>query len=176
MKPNIARPKSNPCHECGGPMMWETRTSFVEYAGHRREYQNTGWWCTKCGEGVLQGAELEKGFAIAAVLRAEVDGVLKPAEVGAIREKLGLTPAAAARLLGGGAKAFYKYERGATPPSVPMSNLLRLLDHDPARLAELPAFSAKGARTQRKARVAAAPSTRAKQKAPASARRSPPRR
>jgi len=132
-------------------MVWEERTSFVAYSRHRREYQNTGWWCTKCGEGILEGAELEKGFAAAAELRAEVDGVLKPAEVIAIRKKLGLTPAVAARALGGGVKAFYKYESGTTPPSVPMSNLLRLLDHDPARLAELPTFSAKRIRSQRKA-------------------------
>ena len=99
----------------------------------------------------LIGEELEKGFVAATELRAEVDGVLKPAEVIAIRKKLGITPAVAARGLGGGPKAFYKYERGTTPPSMPMSNLLRLLDHDPSRLAELPAFSAKRPQSRRKA-------------------------
>ena len=59
-------------------------------------------------EGVLEGEELKKGFTAAAELRAEVDGVLTPAEVRAVRTKLRLSPSGAARALGGGPKAFYR--------------------------------------------------------------------
>jgi hypothetical protein len=41
------------------------------------------------------------------------------------------------RLLGGGLRSFQKYESGKVAVSVPMSNLLRLLSVDPARIEEL---------------------------------------
>lgn len=68
---------------------------------------------------------------------AEVDEVLGPQEVTKVREKLGLSQRAAGELLGGGPRAFQKYEAGKQAVSTPMSNLLRLLVNDPSRLDEL---------------------------------------
>jgi HTH-type transcriptional regulator/antitoxin MqsA len=70
-------------------------------------------------------------------LRAEVHGVLKPDEVRAIRLRLKLSQRKAGELLGGGPRAFQKYESGEVLVSKPMAQLLRLLERDPRRLKEL---------------------------------------
>jgi len=70
-------------------------------------------------------------------LTAEVDGVLGPAEVAEARTALGLSQRKAGELLGGGPRAFQKYESGKQAVSVPMSNLLKLLAKDPSRLREI---------------------------------------
>jgi HTH-type transcriptional regulator / antitoxin MqsA len=57
--------------------------------------------------------------------------------VAAVREKPGLSQRKAGEILGGGPRAFQKYESGSQAVSAPMSNLLRLLAKDPSRLQEL---------------------------------------
>jgi HTH-type transcriptional regulator/antitoxin MqsA len=70
-------------------------------------------------------------------LKAESQGVLKPDAVRAIRLKLKLSQRKAGELLGGGPRAFQKYESGEVIVSRPMTQLLRLLMRDPSRLNEL---------------------------------------
>ena len=62
---------------------------------------------------------------------------MAPAEVRAIREGLGLSQAEAGELLGGGPRAFTKYESGAVKPSVAIVTLLRLLELDPTTIRQL---------------------------------------
>ena len=45
-------------------------------------------------------------------LKARTEGLLEPEEIRRIRKKLGLTQAAAGELIGGGPRAFQKYETG----------------------------------------------------------------
>ena len=89
-------------------------------------------------------------------LRAKVEGVLSPDEVAGIRERLQLSQRRAGELLGGGPRAFQKYESGTQQVSTPMANLLRLLDKDPRRLAEIVEgeVGTRSARTTTSARVA----------------------
>ena len=54
-----------------------------------------------------------------------------------IRQKLRLSQEAAGRLIGGGPRAFQKYESGDLLPSRAISSALVLLDHDPDGLAVL---------------------------------------
>ena len=63
--------------------------------------------------------------------------LLSPQEVKRIRENLGLTQVEAGELLGGGLRAFQKYESGVIKPAATTSNLLRLLDADPSALRTL---------------------------------------
>ncbi len=125
------------CPECGGPAVFETRTDTVEYKGRKASVKIPGHWCEKCGEAVLEGDALEKRERAFLELRAKVEGVLSPRRVALIRERLKLSQRRAGELLGGGPRAFQKYESGGQQVSVPMANLLRLLDRDPRRLAEL---------------------------------------
>ena len=63
--------------------------------------------------------------------------VIAPNEIRAIRERLGLTQVEAGELLGGGPRAFTKYEAGSVKPAASVINLLRLLEADPSMLATL---------------------------------------
>ena len=74
--------------------------------------------------------------AAAAALGTEMG----PAEVRAIRERLGLSQAEAGELLGGGPRAFTKYEAGTVKPSAAIVTLLRLLEHDPTTIRRLQAI------------------------------------
>lgn len=56
---------------------------------------------------------------------------LSSTEILAIRKRLGLTQAQAARVFGGGANAFSKYENNEVTPSDGMEKLLRLADEVP---------------------------------------------
>ena len=70
-------------------------------------------------------------------LRAEADGLPTPKDVQRIRRRLKLSQRKAGELLGGGPRAFKKYESGEVVVSKPMANLLQLLDRDPSRLKEI---------------------------------------
>jgi DNA-binding transcriptional regulator YiaG len=62
---------------------------------------------------------------------------LNPEEIREIRERLGLSQAEAGELLGGGPRAFTKYETGTIKPAASVANILRLLDANPAALSTL---------------------------------------
>jgi HTH-type transcriptional regulator / antitoxin MqsA len=132
------------CPECGGAMVLETRSDTVQYKGQTAKVRVKGHWCRSCNEAILEGAALKKREAAFLALRARVEGVLAPREVAAIRERLKLSQRRAGELLGGGPRAFQKYESGEQQVSVPMANLLRLLEKDPRRLDELTGSRATG--------------------------------
>lgn len=132
-----AKTATHPCPECGGPMVYESRPDTIEYGGKTRSIQMLAWWCTKCNEAIFEGqplADREKAFL---ELKAEVDEVLSPSQVAAVRAKLGLSQRKASEILGGGPRAFQKYESGSAMVSLAMSHLLTLLSNDPRRLKEL---------------------------------------
>ena len=65
------------------------------------------------------------------------DKFIKPDEIRAIRQSLGLSQVEAGELLGGGPRAFTKYEAGTVSPSAAVISLLRVLEKSPATLALL---------------------------------------
>ena len=134
----MSKQQTQPCPECGGEMRQEKRADEVSYLGHTRARKTLGWWCSKCNEALLDGVALRAREKVYLELKAEVDGVLGPEEVARVRAALGLSQRKAGELLGGGPRAFQKYESGHQAVSVPMSRLLTLLANDPKRLRELP--------------------------------------
>lgn len=62
---------------------------------------------------------------------------LQPDDIRRIREKLGLSQVEAGELLGGGPRAFTKYESGTIKPTAATANLLRMVDATPVALATL---------------------------------------
>jgi HTH-type transcriptional regulator/antitoxin MqsA len=163
------RAKTIRCPDCGGNGVFETRMDTVEYKDHVAAVKVAGHWCRKCGEAVLDGDALEKRERAFLELRAKVEGVLSPRQVASIRERLNLSQRRAGELLGGGPRAFQKYESGGQQVSVPMANLLRLLERDPRRLREIAKERTVGGSarprpstpTVRRGRVVARPTTAA---------------
>jgi HTH-type transcriptional regulator/antitoxin MqsA len=147
----MSKTKTQPCPECGGEMRFEKRTDQVEYQGKTRSLKILGWWCSNCDEAIFSGEALREREVAFLELKAEVDGVLGPKKVAEIREKLGLSQRKAGQLLGGGPRAFQKYEAGTQAVSVPMSLLLQLLANDPKRLRELPGMKTAAKRSSKSA-------------------------
>jgi len=147
----MREPKTQPCPECGGEMRFEKQADEVSYQGRTRKLKTLGWWCSQCGESILEGAALRASEVAFLELKAEVDGVLGPAEVAAVRRRIGISQRAAGELLGGGPRAFQKYEAGSQAVSVPMSRLLTLLANDPSRIRELEAAVKPVKRTRKSA-------------------------
>ena len=58
-------------------------------------------------------------------------------EIRTIRETLGLTQAEAGEIIGGGPRAFTKYEAGTVKPAASVINLLKLLEADPSGIQTL---------------------------------------
>jgi len=114
------------------------RPVTVRYEGQERTVKLPGWYpAGKSGEGLHVGDDLAVLDRALVELKAEVQGVLKPDEVRAIRLRLKLSQRKAGEILGGGPRAFQKYEAGDVLVSKPMAQLLRLLERDPRRLKEL---------------------------------------
>ena len=67
----------------------------------------------------------------------EVEDQLDPSEIRRIRVKLGLSQLEAGKLLGGGPRAFTKYEKGIVKPASSVVNLLRLLEANPSMISVL---------------------------------------
>ena len=63
---------------------------------------------------------------------------MTPEEIRAIRKRLGLSQAKAGEVIGGGPRAFNKYESGTIKPTSGVVNLLRVLDDNPSALGSLP--------------------------------------
>lgn len=124
------------CHECGRPMERGSRPVPFTYKGHTVTLDQPGWFCA-CGAGLHSPEDCQATDATLEQFRDRIDGILPPEEVRRIRKKLQLPQKRAGIVLGGGASAFQKYETRSGKPSLAMSNLLRLLDHDPGRLGEI---------------------------------------
>lgn len=124
--------------ETGETLTRGVRPFAVVYEGRRRIVDLPGWYpARKGGPGLHEGDDMDVVDRALADLKAEVHGVLKPAEIRAVRQRLKLSQRRAGELLGGGPRSFQKYESGEVLVSRAMTHLLRLLDRDPKRLAEL---------------------------------------
>ena len=122
--------------ETGEKLTRGVRRTTVRYGGLSRSIDVPGWYpARKDGDGVLEGADMNRISEALREMKAEAS--LKPAEVRAIRLRLKLSQRKAGEILGGGPRAFQKYESGEVLVSKPMAQLLRLLDRDPRRLKEL---------------------------------------
>lgn len=123
--------------ETGQSLKRDARPATVRYKNHAMTVDLPGWYPDGEGDGIVDARDMRVLDRAMNQLKAEVEGVPAPAEIRRIRRRLGLTQRRAGALLGGGERAFQKYESGDVVVSRPMANLLRLLDRDPARLAEI---------------------------------------
>lgn len=131
---------NNPfCPETGAPMYRGTRPTTLTYKGESIAFDMPGWYCDRSEESVHTGEDLKVSDRVLNRLKAVHEGLLPPEEIHRIRKKLRLTQEAAGLLIGGGPRAFQKYEKGDLLPSRAVSNALILLDRDPEALSVLKA-------------------------------------
>lgn len=93
-----------------------------------------GWYCASSEEGIHTGKDLKVSDRALNELKARVEGLLTPMEIRQVRKKLKLTQAQAGSVIGGGPRAFQKYESGELLPSRAICSALRLLDEHPQGL------------------------------------------
>jgi len=98
-----------------------------------------GWYGDRPDDGLFDAEDMKISDRALNRLKARTEGLLEPEEIKRIRQKIGLTQEAAGQLIGGGPRAFQRYESGDLLPSRAMSSALVLLDHNPAALSVLTA-------------------------------------
>ncbi len=129
--------------ETGAPLRRDVRPLTLAYSGASVTVDMLGWYGDKPDEGVFEPQDMKVSDRALNLLKARAEGLLERDEIRRIRKKLGLTQAAAGELIGGGPRAFQKYESDDALPSRAISSALALLDHDPTALTVLKARQVK---------------------------------
>ncbi|MFZ0929111.1 MAG: type II toxin-antitoxin system MqsA family antitoxin [Syntrophobacteraceae bacterium] len=122
------------CPETGAPMHRDVRPMTLTYKDESITFDMPGWYCDQSEESIHTGADMKVSDRMLNRLKARSEGLLEPDEIRRIRKKLRLTQEAAGLVIGGGPRAFQKYESGDLLPSRAISSALILLDHYPKAL------------------------------------------
>lgn len=118
-----------------------TRNTFprtISYKGLSEVIDMPGWYTQNGDDAIFTKEDLQIYDKTMKTLKSQYNNLVSPCEIQAIRKKLKLTQVQAGSLLGGGPRAFQKYESGEILPSRAASNLLRLLGQQPSLLKLLP--------------------------------------
>ncbi len=127
------------CPETGAPMRRDARPMTLAYKGQSITFDMPGWYCDASDQSIHTGEDMKVSDRILNRLKARSQGLTEPEDIRRIRKKLGLSQAMAGELIGGGPRAFQKYEAGDLLPSRAISSALALLDNDPKALRVLEA-------------------------------------
>ena len=122
------------CPHDGHLMRRDVRSTEVAYKGESAMVNVPGWYCDHCGEGILVGREVKESDRVFQQLKARAEGLIEPDDIKHVRKKLKLSQEVAGEIIGGGPRAFQKYEKGDLLPSRALSSALILLDHFPKGL------------------------------------------
>ncbi|MGH7024020.1 MAG: type II TA system antitoxin MqsA family protein [Caulobacteraceae bacterium] len=114
---------TRPCPCRGGVMRRGARPETVSFRGESLTYEQPGWHCDACDDGILEGADNEYHDAALVMARAK-GSPISPLMVRAARD--GVSQREAGRVFGGGPTAFYKYETAKAVPSEGMAKLPRI--------------------------------------------------
>jgi HTH-type transcriptional regulator / antitoxin MqsA len=129
------RMMNNPiCPQTGVPMRRDVRPMTITYRGESLTFDIPGWYTDASDESIHTGEDMKVSDRMLNRLKARVEGLLEPEEIRRIRKKLGLSQTAAGEIIGGGPRAFQKYEAGDLLPSRAISSALTLLDSNPEGL------------------------------------------
>ncbi|WP_237152919.1 type II toxin-antitoxin system MqsA family antitoxin [Oryzibacter oryziterrae] len=123
--------------ETGLPMTFGIRPLKLTFGDHSLTVDMPGWYGATDEDAVFTQAGQQVYHRAMTTLKARAARLVEPVEIRRIRRKLKLSQREASRLIGGGPSAFQKYEAGDVLVSQAMSNLLRLLDHEPELLGQL---------------------------------------
>lgn len=117
--------------ETGRPLRRGVKMLTINVDGQPFTYGQPGWWASIDDPVDNEGQLTDEDNVIRAAARREARAkakhtALTPLVIRAIREACGLSQQEAARVFGGGPKAFEKYEAGEVAPSSSMTRLLLL--------------------------------------------------
>jgi HTH-type transcriptional regulator/antitoxin MqsA len=116
------------CPLCGeGHLTPHTDDMVIEHGGQQGTVMLRFAECDACGSEITGDADSRANKRAVLAFRKSVDGLLTGTEIRALREQYGITQDQAARLFGGGPKAFSKYETDDVAHSDAMNTLLRLV-------------------------------------------------
>ena len=118
--------------ETGKTLSRAVRPQTVSVGSLSRTIEVPGWYPDDDSDSIHSGTELKEFNEAYEELRAAY-----AARVRSVRKKLRLTQEEAGRIIGGGRRAFQKYESGATPPSDAAVGLLEILNRHPEELETL---------------------------------------
>lgn len=130
------------CPTCGtGKLVAATRDMPYTYKGRKTVIKAVkGQFCDnrKCGEAVLGMDESVRTSREMLEFNKKVNAELSPIDLlTQVRGRLNITQQEAARVFGGGANAFSRYESGKTKPPVALVKLFQLLDRHPEFYGEI---------------------------------------
>ena len=129
------------CFSCGSERMDERHGTYrfeppPNIPGGTIVIPGATWMeCENCGEQMIP-AVLSRKLEELSMLR---QGLLLPAHVKAIREKLGLSQTVMAERLGVGEKTYTRWESGRSIQNKSSDNLIRLMDRSPEQFAVIEA-------------------------------------
>ncbi|RYE64252.1 MAG: transcriptional regulator [Oxalobacteraceae bacterium] len=115
--------------ETGKELRRGMRQQVISVGSLRETVDVPGWYPDDDSDGIHTGADLKASNEAFKRLRQEY-----AAHVRAVRKKLGLTQEDAGLIIGGGKRAFQKYESGKLPPSDAAVGLIELLALHPEDL------------------------------------------
>jgi HTH-type transcriptional regulator/antitoxin MqsA len=115
-------------------MARDIRPMTLKYKGQSITFDMPGWYCATSDQSIHTGEDMKTSDRALNRVKARCEGLLEPEDVRRIRKKLGLSQTAAGELIGGGPRAFQKYEAGDLLLSRAISSALVLLDNDPNSL------------------------------------------
>ncbi|MCY7340232.1 MAG: type II toxin-antitoxin system MqsA family antitoxin [Sphingomonas bacterium] len=115
--------------ETGKTLTRDVRTMVIQYGSLAREVEVPGWYPNDDGDAIHSGADLKAADEAYAELRGEY-----AAHVRDVRKTLKLTQEQAGEIIGGGRRAFGKYESGIAPPSDAAVGLIEILSKNPKTL------------------------------------------
>ena len=115
--------------ESGRPLRRAVKMLTITVDGQPFTYGQPGWWASIDDPTDNEGQLTDEDNVICTAARREARAkakhtILTPLVIRAIREACGLSQQEAARVFGGGPKAFEKYEAGEVAPSSSMTRLL----------------------------------------------------
>ncbi len=134
------------CPTCGiGNLVLDTRDMPYPYKGKSTTIRGvTGRYCDnpECREVVMEMGESIRTTQEMLAFNKKVNAKLTPIDLLAnVRQRFKLTQQQAAKVFGGGANAFSRYESGKTKPPLALVKLFRILDKHPDLFQEVSSMS-----------------------------------
>lgn len=125
------------CFVCGAEAVLVREPREIPMGARNVTIDDEFYRCTRCGESWYEGEMADATSRRAAAALRELDGLLGPDDIVAIRQKYGLSQAALERLIGAGPKTVVRWEGGKVTQNQTADTLLRVLRDHPEIVAEL---------------------------------------